>query len=273
MIYSAIKTLVYQILGDSEASPKIFTSTMIDAFANMTISSLNEEKILRKRQAVPVVAGTQEYALPTNCRQPFRVTYDGTKIAPVTTSYLDNYCETWRDESGTPYAYYLKNGMIGLYPKPTVSSSLATLLDAEYGVVLSDADQEFGVIVDTSVNDGLNFDQEEGVYISSLEGDHLEVFYWAEPVSASGALSPDVPDWADPAVVLGILALCYAADTFDRDFEKANAYTAMFEDVKRRISVRSSNILPKVYRQKEFAGPNVLLYSDRRRRKITVPGS
>lgn len=273
MTYAQIKALVYDILGDSSTSPRLFSSTMIDVFANMALNSMNEYRVMEKRYPIYVVADTALYDLPTKCRQVERVTYDGIVIYPLTTGFLNMHNDTWRELTGPPIAYWLENNQIGLYPKPTVAGNLSVIADSEYGVLVTSADSEYGVVVDTSTNDGLDFTQEEGVLLSELGSKNLEVFYWAAPEDVDVA-APEIPLWAHYGMIWGILSLCYAADTYDQDYAKSDAYRVLFDDVVRRVGIRASSVSPKVQTQKTFSGRSALdLLSDRTRRTIVVPGS
>ena len=100
-----------------------------DVVLNTEINSAHEaicarSKAIEEQYTTNLVAGTAEYTLPDYYLEEQEVEYlnsDGVYIEldKKTEKELSREQSTWRDESGTPYYYYLRDGKIGLFPKPS----------------------------------------------------------------------------------------------------------------------------------------------------------
>lgn len=74
---------------------------------------------------VSTVAGTQEYNLPSDFGMLQTATYNGTKLQKTSLEELKNMYST--SNSWSPYYYYLRRWVIGLYPIPDTVWSLYML--------------------------------------------------------------------------------------------------------------------------------------------------
>jgi len=82
--------------------------------------------VLKSSYTLTLVAGTTEYALPSDFSSTWRVLYRNKKLEQTSLPELDANTVGWRNISGTPQSYYLYLGAstnIGFYPAPTSAST------------------------------------------------------------------------------------------------------------------------------------------------------
>jgi len=254
MTYENIRDMFYSMLGDDASNPTWFSHDQAAIFANKAIRAINQNnKIVRKKAVILPEAGVQEYDLPADCREVYRVTYDGTRIDPVTKSRLDADDVYWRSHTGTPFVYYLdrSNNKIGLYPVPSAGVSLASFT-SEYGVAVptsGTADSEYGFLVDPSFAEPLDITAEYGLYGPAISGNALEVFYWAQPEAVAIENTMDIPSWAVHYVLYSMLADAYSVGMPEPDYDVAQVYAAMAMDQMDRVRRRSSVVVNKVWKR------------------------
>lgn len=70
------------------------------------------------------VTGTSLYTQPGNAIEIFRVTYNGSKLAPLDYREYDSINPNSTTSTGTPAYYIPYNGMIQLYPVPDAANTL-----------------------------------------------------------------------------------------------------------------------------------------------------
>lgn len=280
MTYADIKTLFYNTLGDSEASPVWITGSMAMQFANEAVqTAYAAARHIEKRTNILLAADTAEYDWPSDMGNVWRVAYDGKAILPITQSQLRVYDEEWPSVSGTPRHYYLSeiNRKIGLYPKPS-SATTYSAFTQEFGAVVDTDDsadtfsQEVGIVVDVS-DASEAFNQEEGELVQAISADELEVFYKATPaVIDSGDDVPDVPGWCWPYVLFSMLASAYAADTEIMDTGLSGYWSALAASMIHRLRVRAEAKLNKTWVAK-YEGWNVVGRRYDLRFPDTIPSS
>ena len=265
MNWGDIKTAFQNITGENPANSSYFPESRILAWANQSLRDLaRETNYLEKRDILHVVAGTQEYDLPTNVDEIFRVTYDWERIRPITQIKLRAYNQRWRERSGKPRMYYLDqiNQKIGLYERPDVTTSYQTLVDDTGTPLTAGSDGVYGFIIDSanapsgrdatilidrsSVQPIFGFD---GALLNEIVGDGLEIFYSAIPEEITTNVQdiPEIPRWASPAILYGILIEAYSAETPLQDFDTVAAYSVLYRHIKNRLKVRSFARLPRAW--------------------------
>ena len=165
MTFSDIRTAVFELLGEVETSPHSYTKAEIDRYINDSYRHIaRETQVIEHQLFVDAVSGQAEYTIPNYIAEIQRVAFDNTRILPTTVHELDRYDTTWRDRTGTPWAYRIDqlNDKIGLYPAPSSSS----------GTPFSGG--ELGTVIDFGPND--SFDQEKGITIGVNETGSTHIF-------------------------------------------------------------------------------------------------
>lgn len=255
MIYGDIRTLFYQIIGDSESDPVWISTAMAQQYANAAIQmAAATSRHLEGHAVILLTASQQEYSLPDSCDSVFRATYDGRAILPITQAQLRVNDDEWYGKTGTPRFYYLDeiNRKIGLYEAPSSGTTYSSF-SGEFGVVVATDDatdtfsQEFGIIVDAS-DATSSFNQEEGELVSAVESGDLEIFYKSSPaVISDGASEIDIPTWCAPYVLFAMLAKAYAADTDLIDDALADYWSGLAAMMLIRLRGRSFSKLNKTW--------------------------
>ena len=127
MNLSSLQTEISRKLGD--ISQDRWNATILTARINHIIRDIVlRTKCLRETGTDSVVAGTQEYALPSGYIDMIRVTLDGEELVYVDKKELDMESGIdWTTKSGTPTRYYIDidpdNSRVGLVPNPDASGS------------------------------------------------------------------------------------------------------------------------------------------------------
>jgi len=240
---------------ESYVGNSYFTESSIKIFMQKALRRINaNSKVIKKRQAVNLTAGQRLYDLPSDCHEVYRVTYDGHMIEPYTQARLDAESRTWRNASGEPYLYYVDrlNNQIGLYRTPDVSTTVAGASQEDGVAVLMGASED-GLIIDISTDDGFPM-AEDGIPVLEMTGNHLEVFYWAEPADYHPGSEPDLPQWAQHVLVWSALAEAYRAGLPDVDEERAAAFALMAGDLEERIQGRTANVINKTWNRNQGRG-------------------
>ncbi len=251
MIWGKHLDMIYDFLGDDSADPVYFTEDQLHIYGNKMVQAINGRiKVLRKRAAVRVTAGTAECDLPNDVREIYRVLYDGQKITHTTQGQLNAMDETWRDVSGTPIYYYLDglSNQIGLYPNPDTSSTVLEG-DDDSGIPLwsGGLDGE-GIVIDPRTNDHIDpVYRDDEIILSTITDAAVEVFYWADPDVLINDENPDLPSWASSFVMWGTLAEAFSVGNPDPDYSRALCFAAMAKDTAERIQFRANTALPKRY--------------------------
>lgn len=88
----------------------------------------HEVKCIENTYSTTTVSGTQEYSLPARYLDLVRVTYNGTKLQPISMREYDElvWPNTAASTTGTPIYYYYFGETIGLYPVPDAAYTLKT---------------------------------------------------------------------------------------------------------------------------------------------------
>jgi len=129
---SSIQTLIAGILGDPDYQE--FTETNVqDAIQVAQEKFVKDTKCLKDVQTTTVVAGTYEYALPTDILDISRVSHNGLKLERVSEYDMDVTRDTnWADDTGTPTSYYVdldpNNLKIRVYPIPQAADAAYSLI-------------------------------------------------------------------------------------------------------------------------------------------------
>lgn len=81
-----------------------------------------------------IVSGTAEYSVPDDFIREIRVLYKNASgyyvpLDKKTITELDLFGPHWRDQSGTPQYFYIRDTYIGLYPKPDTARTGGLRLD------------------------------------------------------------------------------------------------------------------------------------------------
>lgn len=259
MNWTRIKDIAYTLVGDTEAAGAYFPLASMREWANQAVRDMAQRSgCLQWRQPIVVTAGTAEYALPADCAQVFRVTYDGEVIWPVSQRRLRAYDARWRERTGTPYLYYLDelNAKIGLYPNPSTGTTYESVSGPTAGMIVDTGagttveGPSVGVILD--IADGSPIEPLVGAIYDVISGNSLEVFYYARPAAVNdGAIQ--IPGWAHPGIVYGMVSRAFAADTPRRNLGAAAIYRNLYEDVVRRLTARSNGKLHKVWHMEGYA--------------------
>ena len=251
--YGRIRSMFYDLLGDSESSPVYIENSDALEFANKACRmAANRGKLIDRYSTILCEADVGEYNLPSDAESIYRVTYNGEKLMPLSQVRGRLLDSQWNDYSGTPTHYYLDelNGKVGLYPKPSSDTSITREYDAEYGLVVDDGgtfDSEYGIIIDTTV--GAAFDGEYGVEVGGVGTDSCKVYFWARPAEIE--LTSDrlpLPLWGSYYALWTMLAEAYEVDTEIQDFERAQAYRLLAETMVPRMRMRAMNKTKKVYK-------------------------
>jgi len=249
MNWGQLITLFHSYLGQDQASPTYFSDDAVRVFMHKALRRVNGNcKLVRKRQAINITAGTSTYDLPSDCHEVFRVAYDGARIDQYSQARLNADNTTWRTATGEPYLWYVDrlDNQIGLYPEPSVSSTV-TGASQEDGVPVLMGDTEDGIIIDITTDDGFPLG-EDGVPVLEITANHLEVYYWGEPADFHHTTNPDVPQWAQHFLLYSALSEAFRVGLPDQDLERAAAWAVMAGDLEERMRIRSANVIPKVHR-------------------------
>lgn len=112
----------YNAVGDTLFSDDLML-TLIYA-ASMDIAK--KAYVIEQTYSTTTVAGTQEYALPTNAFAVKRVTYNGVKLSPITFREDDalNQTNATVTVTGTPQYYAFFNRTLYLRPVPDAAYTL-----------------------------------------------------------------------------------------------------------------------------------------------------
>lgn len=258
MRWSHLKSLFYGIVGDDETTPSFFASATIMEFANSALREMvRRTKCLESRYVVAVTSGTAEYNLPTDCEQPWRLTFDDKVLSPITQMEMNVINERWRDKtSSQPIYYYMDelNSQFGLYEKPSVSSTYTTRSGPAYGLLVdtstvdSRSGATVGIVYDISDATPATDNPEGGIY-DILSGYGVEVFYNARPdeIDGSAAQVVQIPAWAMHGILFGMLAEAFESDTELMNLDTSSFYRNLFYHWIGRLRVRSYDKLPMVW--------------------------
>lgn len=246
MRYSNLRTLFYNMIGDSESSPVFFSETTVEQLANSALSELYAETdLIYNIKLISCVSGTGEYDLPADCYDVKRVAYDGRRLRPITQARLDSDDATWVEHNGEPEFYYVDglDKQIGVYPIPDVDSELVT--GGEYGVYTGGGDTEYGVYITSS-----GLEDEHGVYVGGFPGKYLQVDYSAVPETFDKNKKPQIPLWGYYYLLWRMMSEAYLIGLPDADMEASVAYSVLAGQAKQRIITRAANPLNKVWRKR-----------------------
>lgn len=258
MEWADLKTMFYEITGDSEAHPFWFTDDMLRGFANQALRDLvRGSQCLDWRQVIAIQSGTAIYDLPDNCDQIWRVTFDNERIGATSQDYLYQVYERWQERSGLPALYAtdeLENQLI-LFPNPDVSSTTESSPSGN-GLIVDTSAMTGGVGLIVDARDGGPLPGVAGLIVDILTGNGLEIFYYARP----GDITADhinLPAWARYGILWFALAKAYAANTQIKDKNRTAFYSALYEHIKQRLRIRSAGRLNREWAMRGFAQPEV----------------
>lgn len=202
--YSDILDLVYGIIGDDPASPKLLKTSLADVFANESLNELAEHSdYIDEEVTASLLSGA--YTVTKSSSVPVfgvrRVEIDNEAISPIDTERLYRLSRTWQEATGEPRWYYM-DGSAGL------------------------------------ANDNFTF----YLYPKSGGSYSLRAIYSGAPDGLSYASNTDkvmLPLWATPALAWGILAKYYESAGRRENKQTAGFYRHLFEDCMDRLRVRS----------------------------------
>ena len=249
MLYPALKTAFYSLLGDSETAPAYMPAATLSGFVADAIDHMaRATECLQARQTILVSADVAEYDYPDDCDRIYAAYYDGSRLLPVMQSQLRAEDPNWRAIVGTPAYYYLDENTrkIGLYPCPEVGTEYTTF-SGERGVVVSSTtdgvadtfSQELGIVIDTS-EDG-TFTAELGEVVSEVEGLALDVHYTVHGPAVTDAGVIYCPGWAAHYVLFMALSAALEADTPIQNMASASFWRQMADFQLARIRLRSGS--------------------------------
>ena len=133
---STVTTRVRQIIDDpwSTNGTVRYSSDTIQGIIDMGNKSICiQTRALTSWATQQLVAGTTEYALPSDCLYLERTTLniqdgEGDQYLPQKTVWgMDMDDKTWSIQTSSPTAYYLRNRYIGFFPAPDGSGALVTI--------------------------------------------------------------------------------------------------------------------------------------------------
>jgi len=146
-----------------------------------------EVKCIENTLTTTTVASTQEYALPSRYLDVLRVTYNGTKLQPISLREYDEL--TWPNTStatsGTPVYYYYFSETIGLYPVPDSAVTLKIWLIQGHDTVATASTLEIPIQYHHMLVDGV-----VAKMCMKEIGDPRAAFYaqkWAENIEKAKA--------------------------------------------------------------------------------------
>jgi hypothetical protein len=242
MKFSTVRDLFYALTGDSPSAPVYFPDATVLAYGTTAIArACAMTDCTEGRQDLFVTAGVGEYALASDCRRVYRVTFGGDRIVPTLKYKLRMLMDNWDQLIGLPTHYYLDglNQRIGLWKKPSTTTSDGSVTYAgsyPFGDLSSTndptitANQSFGGVVAVS---GDAF---------SVGGDSAEIFYVAEPAAL---VDPDsdmgLPMWAAPYVLYSMLSQAYGSDTQLRNLGLSGYWAEAADAVLIRLRQRTGN--------------------------------
>lgn len=116
-----------------------------------------EVKCIENTYTTTTVASTQEYALPSRYIDILRVTYNGTKLQPISMREYDEltWPNTTTTTSGTPTFYYYFGETIGLFPVPDAAVTLKIWVIQGHDVVSSNSTLEIPIQYHHMLVDGV----------------------------------------------------------------------------------------------------------------------
>lgn len=121
---SSLVTLVRRLIDDRDSSGGRFTDAEIQAeIEESQVWFVLNTRVLRDSTTDTSVAGTQEYALPSDVMDLVRMAHKGVELGRISKADLDFYhSDRWDQLNGTPTKFYVdldpNNKKYGLYPIP-----------------------------------------------------------------------------------------------------------------------------------------------------------
>jgi hypothetical protein len=113
--------------------------------------------ILKFDTSITSIAGTSEYAKPSDSLKILEIRYGNDFLLPIAKASLDmavllgNIGDPWQDETGTPREYYEDRTVFGLYPNPDQTGDLISPLYVAQAVdLVADGDIPFNDLFDLS---------------------------------------------------------------------------------------------------------------------------
>ena len=157
MTPSVIETYARQKLNASSdtlwSSSEIIENYLYDCCVEFS----HEVKCIENTYTTPTVASTQEYALPSRYLDIKRVTYNGTKLQPISMREYDEltWPNTTTTTTGTPTYYYYFGETIGLYPSPDSAVTLKIWLVQGHDAITSASTLEIPIQYHHMLVDGV----------------------------------------------------------------------------------------------------------------------
>lgn len=109
--------------------------------------------IVNKKQRT-TVADLGRYPLPDGFKTMLRVLYDGEKLTPVTRRQLDNEDDDWENNTtGSVEEYFVEDGFLFLYKKPSTTGKTIQLL--YYGITVPLEDSSSTISLPAALEDAL----------------------------------------------------------------------------------------------------------------------
>lgn len=134
MTFSTIYTMVFRLMRDTGqdkydlATVKAWVNDAEQRYCALTGYSV------KKDETITSVASQQEYTLPTDIKSVIDVWWGYTHL--IETDIEKTVVE---NNSGTPYAYYVRNNKLGLHPVPGTTGTTIRLVYRSIGGDMTDA--------------------------------------------------------------------------------------------------------------------------------------
>ena len=201
--YQEIMDVVRELTSDPVGDSRLITDTQMDLWANMCLHEMVEhsEFLETEETANTTGGGTGAVAITGDPIRVLRVEIEDEAIYPTTTRDLYKLSRTWQAQTGRPRWYYMDS--LRDYQSDYLYLNLWPLPNAVYSVraVVSQAPKELDSTIPTN--------------------------------------NVEVPLWATPGLVWGILYRFYEAETRMQSNQASQLFKMMYEDVVDRLKVRS----------------------------------
>lgn len=120
--FKALIARVFAKLSETP-TPQQFSIEDVKASINRGVREFARRTEFKVSTATLAASGS-DYALPSGMMTPKALYANGSKLDFVQPEYLDGVSPAWRSATGTPTKWLFDNGLVRLYPRPTLSTSV-----------------------------------------------------------------------------------------------------------------------------------------------------